>query len=727
MKSELLRERYEPLEVVGRGGEGEVIRALDHLHARQVALKVRPVADEASRTHLLSEARLLLSLSPHPGLPLVREDFFVDQRYVIAMDWIDGRDLEALLDSDGSPGLDPALAIDYLEQAAEALEHLHTHDVPVVHGDVKPANLILTSSGRTVLVDFGLSSTPADDLRRAGTAGYMAPEVAAGGRPTAASDVYSLAATALALLTGEPPSGGAPSWGAIEPERIPALERIVRSNLATDPTRRDTSAAAFVARLRRWWGAALPRGTVTLVLADVGAKPARNVEASVDEVARLHRGHCVSPVDDGPLLVAFESAQDGFDAARELAGRLDARVAAVTAEAEPWAGTYREESVVVAAKLLELADPRQVLIDDPTAETINGRLPAELGLAEVADTSSPTSPSAWTLVAPGLSVPHRAGACPYRGLMAFEPEDDDVFFGREEVVLSILDRLGDGGFMAVVGASGSGKSSLVRAGLVPAFRRASDGRVVVLTPGTDPAAELDRSLSAGPPSLLIVDQLEEVFTLCPDESSRARFVDALMDLRETSSAWIVVVLRADFYGRCAVYPRLAAVLAEHQRLLGPMQADELRRAIEGPARAAGLRFETGLVDAMLADVEGEPGALPLLSHALYESWSRRDGRVLTRAGYLAAGGVRGAIARTADDVFLSCSQQEQTVMRSMFLQLTELGETTEDTRRRVPLADLLPGAGAGEEADAVVERTGERPPPGRGRRFGGDRTRGADP
>ena len=205
MRTELLRERYEALETAGRGGEGEVIRALDHLHGSQVALKVRPVADEASRAYLLSEARILLSLSPHPGLPLVREDFFIDERYVIAMDWIEGTDLERLLEVQGSPGLDPSRVIGYLEQAAEALEHLHGHDPPVVHGDVKPANLILTPSGRIVLVDFGLSSTPTDDLRRAGTAGYVAPEVAAGEGPTAASDVYSLAATALALLTGSRP------------------------------------------------------------------------------------------------------------------------------------------------------------------------------------------------------------------------------------------------------------------------------------------------------------------------------------------------------------------------------------------------------------------------------------------------------------------------------------------------------------------------------------------
>src|SRR5262245_30343398 len=117
MRDELLRERYEPLDVVGRGGEGEVIRAVDHLHGRQVALKVRRVSDETSGTDLLSEARLLLSLSPHRGLPLVREDFFVDDRYFIAMDWIEGTNLEALLDGEGGPGLGPALAIGYLEQA----------------------------------------------------------------------------------------------------------------------------------------------------------------------------------------------------------------------------------------------------------------------------------------------------------------------------------------------------------------------------------------------------------------------------------------------------------------------------------------------------------------------------------------------------------------------------------------------------------------------------------
>src|SRR5262245_19134824 len=692
MRAELLRERYEPLEVVGRGGEGEVIRAVDHLHGRQVALKIRPVRHEASRADLLSEARLLLSLSPHPGLPLVREDFFVDDRYVIAMDWIEGKDLEALLGAEGSPGLDPALAIGHLEQAAEALEHLHAHDPPVVHGDVKPANLIRTSSGRVVLVDFGLSSMPADELRRAGTAGYVAPEVAAGAKPTAAADVYSLAATALTLLTGKPPSADPPTTAATDGGRIPALERILRPNLATDPGRRDASATAFVARLQRWRAAALPTGTVTLVMADVSSVPARQAEDSVDEVARAHRGHCVAPATDGPLLAAFASARDGLGAARELARRLEARVGAVTRETTPRAGSYPEGSD--ATGLLELAARGQVLIDDATAVAIDGGLPPEIGLASVRDLASPTDPPAWVLVAPELSMPSRAAECPYRGLMAFGSEDGDLFFGREDVVAVILDRVLASGFLAVVGASGSGKSSLVQAGLVPAYRRARSGPVLVTTP-----AEFWRSLPDSP-SLLVVDQLEEVFTQYPEEA--AGFIDALMDLVETGSTVVVTTLRADFYGRCADHPRLAAALSANQLLLGPMQSDELRRAIESPARAAGLRLEAGLVDAVLADIDGEPGALPLLSHALYESWARRDGRVLTLAGYREAGGVRGAIARTAEEVFVDCSPLEQTLMRRMFLRLTELGDATEDTRRRVPLAELVPEGDA--EAASVVDR-----------------------
>src|SRR3954468_8098524 len=189
----LFRERYEVLATVGSGGEARIVKALDRQHGRFVALKIRPVRDEAARQDLLGEARLLLSLPPHPGLPLVREDFFDRDDYVVAMDWVDGTDLATLLGDRGRPGLAGSSVLASLAQAAEALTHLHSQSPPVIHGDVKPANLILTRGGRIKLVDFGLSSAPDAPRRRSGTPGYRAPEVAAGASASRASDVYALA------------------------------------------------------------------------------------------------------------------------------------------------------------------------------------------------------------------------------------------------------------------------------------------------------------------------------------------------------------------------------------------------------------------------------------------------------------------------------------------------------------------------------------------------------
>ena len=177
--AELIRDRYEPLEVAGKGGQGEVVRALDRQHDRLVALKVRTLED--SREAILSEARILLGLRPHPNLPLVREDFFLDDRYVMVVDWVDGKSLQQVLEERGDPGLPATSVLAYLRQVADALDHLHRHATPIVHQDVKPANAILTGDGRVVLVDFGLlrelgvGSLDSAALR-AGTPAYMSPE-----------------------------------------------------------------------------------------------------------------------------------------------------------------------------------------------------------------------------------------------------------------------------------------------------------------------------------------------------------------------------------------------------------------------------------------------------------------------------------------------------------------------------------------------------------------------
>ena len=220
----LIRDRYEPLAVVGQGGEAQVVKAFDHQLERVVAMKIRLVPEGARRDEILREARILVDVPPNPHLPLVREDFFDDvSRYVVVMDWVEGTDLSVLLKSQGRPGLAPSNVLRWMADAASALTHLHTQPTPVVHGDVKPANLIL-SSGDGSCWSTSLSSSPNVPGTPGGTVGYVAPEVAAGGTPSRASDIYALAATGWALLTGEPPSGALPDWSGIDPDVAEDME-----------------------------------------------------------------------------------------------------------------------------------------------------------------------------------------------------------------------------------------------------------------------------------------------------------------------------------------------------------------------------------------------------------------------------------------------------------------------------------------------------------------------
>ena len=209
---------------------------------------------------------------------------------------------------------------------------------------------------------------------------------------------------------------------------------------------------------------------------------------------------------------------------------------------------------------------------------------------------------------------------------------------------------------------------------------------------------------AGDRLLLVVDQFEELFTLCKDPSERKAFVDNLLAAASADGVTTVILtLRADFYAHCAQFDNLRLALAQHQAYIGAMDANELRDAIEKPAALGGWDFEPGLVDAILDDVAAEPGALPLLSEALLETWRRRRGQTLTFAGYHAAGGVRGAIGRKADDVYDSLQPEQQAIARNIFVRLTSLGEGTQDTRRRAPLAELVGSGATAEQAAAVLQ------------------------
>jgi hypothetical protein len=353
---------------------------------------------------------------------------------------------------------------------------------------------------------------------------------------------------------------------------------------------------------------------------------------------------------------------------------------------------------------------------------------------------------------PGATV--NQSTTPYRGLQVFDVNDWAFFFGREALTEWLINTLrptpathSENRFLGIIGPSGSGKSSLARAGLAATLHRGTiidsqEWPIVIFKPGVDPLESLAIALSdiigsgrdpqatlaligalsdseralhlqtrlalrEAPPArrlVLLIDQFEEVFTLCHDDRIRHALIENLLYAANVAQGQTVVLLtlRADFYGQCAAYPALAAALSEHQMLVGPMTQGELQQAIERPALLAGCEFEPGLVETLIDDVQGQPGALPLLQHALLELWNRREGRRLTHAAYHMIGGVEGALEQRAEAVYASFSAPEQMICRRIFLRLTQPGEGTEDTRRRASLQELLPAGGDSSALDEVV-------------------------
>ena len=292
--------------------------------------------------------------------------------------------------------------------------------------------------------------------------------------------------------------------------------------------------------------------------------------------------------------------------------------------------------------------------------------------------------------------------CPFRGLASYDVADAEYFFGRERLVAELVARLVGAPLLGVVGPSGSGKSSVMRAGLLPALASgvlpgSETWKQAVLRPGAHPLRELaavlpdaDGGRSGGGRVVLVVDQLEEAFTICADENERKEFISELLHaaLDPDGRYVVVLALRADHYGRCAAHPELSRLLAANNVLVGTMQRDELRRAIEGPCRRAGLRVEHELVEALVGDVAGAPGGLPLLSTALLELWQHRDGRRLRYSTYVQTGGVRGAVARLAEDAFAELDDAQRRVAESVLMRLVDAGDGDAVERRRVALDEF---------------------------------------
>ncbi|WP_308406806.1 helix-turn-helix domain-containing protein [Streptomyces sp. AC555_RSS877] len=310
---------------------------------------------------------------------------------------------------------------------------------------------------------------------------------------------------------------------------------------------------------------------------------------------------------------------------------------------------------------------------------------------------------------------------PYRGLARFETGDSGLFFGREQLTADLVDLLGRRRFAAVFGPSGSGKSSLLRAGLIPVLRQAQEphlrpAAIRILTPGERPVRShaplltpaLPHDGSAGADTFVIVDQFEEVFTLCHDAAERARFIDLLLTAQKPESRLrVLLAVRGDFYGRCAEHRDLADALRDASLLAGAMSQAELRDAVVKPATAAGLTVERALTARLVEEVADAPGGLPLLSHALLETWGRRRGKTLTVVGYEAAGCLDGAIAKTAETVYQRFTEAQAAAARRVLLRLVAPGDGTPDTRRPIERAEL-PGTGRDDTAQVVEALVGAR-------------------
>ncbi len=411
-----------------------------------------------------------------------------------------------------------------------------------------------------------------------------------------------------------------------------------------------------------------------------------------------------------------------------------------------------------AARIAHVGHGGQVLLSETTTSLVRGELPTSVSLLDLGrhllkdmhrperirqlviegiPAKFPPLNSLETLPPSELREPRQVGACPYLGLAAFREDDAPFFYGREEFSERIFKAVKTKPLVAViVGSSGSGKSSAVFAGLLPKIRQAGNWLVAIARPGDQPfyglanallpslAPELSETdllmesrklaerLTSGEVSLyqvverilekhptmeqllLVIDQFEELYTLCPDLDTRQHFIDELLSTEKASSirrpAPIVILLtmRADFMGQALTHRPFADALQEASLILGPMERSELRSAIEKPADIQGAAFEPGLVERILDDVGLEPGNLPLLEFALTLLWERQENGWLTHQSYEAIGRVEGALASYADGVFDDLDLVERVRAKRVFLQLVRPGEGTEDTRRVASRAEL---------------------------------------
>jgi WD40 repeat protein len=627
--------RYQLISLLDRGGMADVYKAYQPSLDRYVAIKVlhSHLADESGFIGRFEREAASVARLRHPNIVQIIDFDRQDERYYMVMEFIEGAslkaDLKARVDRGELHTLEEAAYV--ISGMANALDYAHGRGI--VHRDVKPGNILFTGEGQVVLADFGIAHIVGTTLYTEsrgmlGTPAYMSPEQVSGDVGDARSDIYSLGIVLYQMLVGRLPFEAETPMGLIQQQ----LEAQLPHPRQVNPD--------------------LPVAVEAVILKTLAKQPEQRYQTA------------------GEMALALLEA----------------------------IGLTAEQVIGVDA-LLRVYEP-----------------PERIELSK-----KPLPP------------------CPYRGLFAFREQDATFFFGREYFTDQLIEAVNAHSLVAVVGPSGSGKSSVVFAGLLPHLRQAAglrgaQGRALLIAdcrPGVDPFyglatillplldAQLSRTdelvetrklagaLNAGEVLLqdvidqilqmsplhgrllLVIDQFEELYTLCPEVQTRRCFVEALLNSLENSSNMILVLtLRADFLGQALSLRAFADALQNADLKLGPMTQWELVQAIENPARKQGITFEAGLVERILDDIGEEPGNLPLLEFALTQLWDEQQSGQLSHAAYEAIGRVQGALARYADQIYIDLDETKHQLARHIFTQLVQPGEGTMDTRRLADRQEL---------------------------------------
>ncbi len=641
-------------ELIDAGGFGAVYRARQSIIDREVAIKV-VLPEYANQPEFIrrfeTEAQLIARLEHLHIVPLYDYWREPDGAFLV-MRWLRGGNLHQALAGNRQWSLPATVRL--MEQIGSALAVAHQNGI--IHQDLKPPNILLDEQGNAFLADFGIAAnlidpeSPARDRALLGTPLFMAPEQFTRDQPvTPQTDIYSLGIVLYTMLTGRVPFPAADVSTVIYKqihEPVPPLQFV-------DPN--------------------LPHELNMVIRRATAKAPEARYADVLSMVADLRR----LALGEGPVVAPVPSA-------------------------------------------MPTAPPPQVTEQVPQGS------------------------STVFLETQALEPPN-----PYKGLRAFQEADAADFFGRDASIRRLLERLGSADdrarFLAVVGPSGSGKSSLVLAGLIPALRSgyitgAARWFVVKMIPSGDPFAELETALlriaSETPADLsrrlreeedgllrlvdevlpgdetellLVIDQFEEVFTLVDSDEERTRFLKSLHRAVTSpqSRLRVIVTLRADFYDRPLLYPGFGELVQSSTEVVLPLSPAELVQAIIRPAYRVGLTVEEDLLAAIVTDVSEQPGALPLLQYALTELFEHRQEGRLTLAAYLDSGGVLGALARRADELYEQLEPEGQQAASRLFLRLVTISEGGEATRRRVRMAEVLTaGREDGDTLRAVMERFG---------------------